>query len=199
MQHCCTNQRNNCQYVRTTKHRHHTNTLPTDKLSTFCPHSIHITHSRDLCTNAMIGKRANVNELCEAARWSYRCIQETAKQFGISISAMRILLIGYCIQQANRDVFTVRQLRQSCIGGAYAYELKHLKVLQYLEVTGHNSDNGELFNLTNAGEYVVRAFNTRLSRLVNDTKLSKARLTREKREKLKAFTRVANVKGTKLY
>jgi hypothetical protein len=97
----------------------------------------------------------------------------------------------------SRGLVTSKQIRERAVNRqTWINPLLSAGYIDRLDRTGMQP---ALYNVTMSGEYVVRAFFIRLSRLVNDTKLSKARLKREQREKLKAFRRPANVKGVKLY
>lgn len=147
----------------------------------------------------MIGQRSKHNELLEAATWANSAYVATGKQFDIPYDSVRVLVIAYSVQLVRRSFFCYEDLRERLLSYGYTASLKRLKVLGYVERTVDGGNIRDLYNVTEKGEYVVRAFSIRLSRLVNDTKLSKSRLTREKKEKMRAFMRPANKKGTKLY
>jgi hypothetical protein len=142
----------------------------------------------------MIGTRSKQDNSLITSTWISTAIADTAKEFDILINSMDALFTGYVIQQQTRDLFTCEQISERIgINRRWVAELKERK---YIECVGSPL---VYYNITTSGEYVVRALLIRLSRLVNDSKLSKARLTRERKKKLSAYMRPANRKGVKLY
>lgn len=139
----------------------------------------------------MIDTRPKPNQGLTAITWANKAAMATAEQFSITVRSLNTLLCLYSIQKETNDIVKAGQIYERMSkDGRWLDELIPL----------HYVDKVELgYNVTNSGEYVVRAFLIRLNRLVNDTKLSKARLTRKKKERLSKYMRVANKKGVKLY
>jgi hypothetical protein len=142
----------------------------------------------------MINKRPKTNELLTAISWHKLAAKETAKKFDISKECLYALLHLHAIQMETNELVKKCQVEERHIENN-----RWINLLLEADFVERRGEKTFLYNVTIKGEYVIRAFMIRLSRLVNDTKLSKVRLTREKKERLKPYFRPANKKGIKLY
>jgi hypothetical protein len=68
-----------------------------------------------------------------------------------------------------------------------------------LIVTSPGVWNRLLYNVTMKGEYVIRAYQIEVSRLMNDTPLSKWNRIKDKEDVRNKFLRKPTTKGSKLY
>lgn len=143
----------------------------------------------------MISPRHKENETLTAISWHKLAATETAKEFEIAPECFEALFTLYTIQREQNDLVKPSKLRER--HGKSPRWTSSLLTAEYIERTGEELNY--LYNVTMRGEYVVRAYLIRLSRLVNDTKLSKVRLNREKRNRLNRYFRPANKMGKALY
>lgn len=133
--------------------------------------------------------------------WARVAVRETARALGVTEWDLNTLLIIDAIQAESNSLVSIKQIKERLGNGMVnAVLLVNAGYLDRVAMRAENTGaNQYLYNVTIKGEYIVRAFFIRLSRLVNDSKLSKARLTRERKKKLSGYLRPATRKGVKLY
>jgi len=138
-------------------------------------------------------RKKELPQTLSVIRWHGHVLRIVANQNNLTDKDCYALIILYCLQMDRNELIKATTFCK------YIYEtyLVALKRLHRLKKAGF-TENTPFWNVTNRGEYVVRTYMIEMSRILNDTPLSKWR-------KIKAgssqalYLRKHNTKGTKLY
>jgi hypothetical protein len=127
-------------------------------------------------------------------QWHGLIQRAIAEQHSIDDKWVYTLIVLYCMQQETNNIIDTRLLSIRLYESQRVTQMR----LEQLRNKGYTENARPGWNITEQGEYLVRSYQIEISRILNNTPLSKWRRIKEG-DKHVRYVRKYNKKGSKKY